>query len=102
MFMRNTYQKGNSTVLSIIGVILLIGVIALVAGTVFKSKEWIGLYNTPDAAMPRMIGFRDKEECLDWLYDQQLNPGERTNFECGLNCKLGDSVGVLRCEETAD
>ncbi len=84
---------------------LLLLILTLVFSGCFK-EEWEGVVypNENDFYDYKYIGvYKSLESCraaaLDTL--SRLNPTERGDYECGLNCKYKDGMGSIRvCEKT--
>lgn len=95
-------ESGENIVGSIIGIIVL----ALIAwwgyNTFLKPDTWMAFYETPTSQLPGTRDFDSKNDCLNWIHDQQMYPGDRYNFECGSNCYPSETLGIYRCEETFD
>ena len=74
--------------------------------SVFDKDEWSPFYY-PNA--PSLIEFSSGptvdslEQCRDWVNGEAVGRGQAPgeyDYECGLNCKFDDGIGVFVCEET--
>ncbi len=100
--MKRTGESGESLIGSIIGLVIIAVLVWWGYNTFFKPDTYMAFYETPISEMPQTRNFDSKDECLNWIHDQQAFPGDRTNFECGSNCKPSNSVFYYQCEETFD
>lgn len=95
-------QSGESAVGGIIGIIVLVLVVWWGYNTFFKTDTWMAIYEVSTSQMAGTRDFDSKNDCLNWIHDQQMFPGARYNFECGSNCKYSGEYAAYRCKETFD
>lgn len=100
--MRRKGQSGEGETGTIFGLLILVLIVWWGYNTFIKQDTWMAFYETPSSQLPGTREFDSKNDCLNWIRDQQLSPGDRYNFECGSNCRPSDGIGVYRCEETFD
>ena len=94
------YEKGEG----IIAIIVVVAVLIAAVYGIYKiltPDRWTAFYETSSWELTGTREFESKNECLNWIHDQQLEPLGRYNFECGSNCRT-DSLSTYICDETID